>query len=200
MAGSAIDHVGIGNVFTIVYAMSVYQEQRLTEIEQVTNEDCPYIDEDEERHVGEFLEWKDEWEDVIRYALCKTIDWVECVTRVRRGHDPFVMRLVQRLVYFRMVQTSMNPVNTEIREDYEQRELHVVVESERSIRGRVIKLPKAADLGKEARSCEDGHQGHGDHGLADLEFDLILEVLWVGEGGVVEDETVRKGSTDEVQY
>lgn len=60
----------------------------------LTDEDCPDIDEDEESDVSEFLQREDEWEDMIRYALRESVYGMECMARIRRRHNPPVMRLV----------------------------------------------------------------------------------------------------------
>ena len=41
----------------------------------------------------------------------------------RSRHDPFVVRLVQSLVNAGVVQTTMNPVDEEVGEEEEEREL-----------------------------------------------------------------------------
>lgn len=56
---------------------------------------------------------------MIWQALCKAVQGMESVRRKRRGHDPFVMGLVQRLVNTFVVQTAMDPVNTGISEEDE---------------------------------------------------------------------------------
>ena len=165
----------------------------------LTNEDRPNIDEDEERYVGKFLERKDEWEDVVRHALREAIHRVEGMACIRRRHYPFMMWLMQRLVYPRMMQSPVNPVDTEIGEADEKGNLQVIVEGERSIRGRVVQLPIASNFREETGSGEDGEEGLGDHGLADLELDLVFEIFGMGERGVVEDEDVGKGGADEVE-
>jgi len=58
------------------------------------NEDSPDIDEGEKRNVGELLQWKQEWENMVRYGLSETVEWVESVTGVWRWHDPFVVWLM----------------------------------------------------------------------------------------------------------
>ena len=51
---------------------------------------------------------------MVGHALGKAVDGVESVARVGRRHDPFVVRLVERFVDQRMVQTSMNPVDEKV--------------------------------------------------------------------------------------
>lgn len=167
--------------------------------DRLTNENGPDIDEHEECNVSKFLKWKDKREQMIRYTLGEPVHRVEGMTRVRRGHDPFVMRLVQGLVYLRMVQSSVDPVDAQISEADEQRKLKVVVESKGGIRRRIVEFTIPADFGEEAGGGENCHEGHGYHGLADLELDLVLEVFWVGEGSVVEDKEVGQGGADEVE-
>lgn len=75
---------------------------------------------------------------MVRQALGETVHGVEGVARKRRRHDPLVMRLVQRLVYLRMVQTPVDPVDEEIREADKEGELQKIVESKRCIGGCIV--------------------------------------------------------------
>ena len=79
------------------------------------------------------------------------------MTRKWCGHDPFMMRLVQGSVYYRMVQTAMDPVDAQIREADEQRELKDIVEGEGRVRRCVVKFSMTTDFGEEARGGEDCH-------------------------------------------
>lgn len=169
VAGGAVDDGRVGDVFAVV------------------DEHRPEIDEDEEGDVGEFLEREDEGEDVVGEALGEAVHWVERVAGERRGHDPFVVRFVQRLVHPWVVQPSVDPVDAEIGEADEEGELQDVVQGERCVGWGVVELRVATGFDEEEGSGEDGHYGHRDHGLADLETDLIFEVFGVGEGCVVED-------------
>lgn len=102
-------------------------------IEGPTNEDGPKIDKGEEGDICELLEWEDKWKDVVWHTLGEAIHGVEGVAGVRCRHNPFVMRFVQRLVNFGMMQSPVNPVDAQICKRNEQWELEEVVESEWSI-------------------------------------------------------------------
>lgn len=93
----------------------------------IVDEDGPDVDEDEKRNVRELLEREQEWKEVVWYGLSKSVEGVESVGCVRGGHDPFVMGLVQSLVYRRVVQTPVNPVNEEVGEQDEEGELECIV-------------------------------------------------------------------------
>lgn len=102
-------------------------------IEALTNEDGPKIDEGEEGNVCELLEREDEWENVVWHTLGEAIYGVEGVAGVRGGHNPFVMRFVQGLVYFGVMQAPVDPVDRQIREGNEQWELKEIVEGKWSV-------------------------------------------------------------------
>ena len=80
-------------------------------LQTLTNEDSPEVDKDEEGNICELLERKNEWEDVVWYTLREAIHGVEGMAGVRCGHNPLVMRFVQRLVNHGMMQTPVNPVD-----------------------------------------------------------------------------------------
>ena len=129
-------------------------------IETLTDEDGPEVDEGEESNICELLERKDKRIDVVGYALCETIHGVEGVTGIRRRHNPLVMRLVQRLVNLGMMQTPVNPVDAQVREGNEQRELKDVIEGKRSICRSVVKFSIATNFKEEEGRGEDRHQRH----------------------------------------
>ena len=123
----------------------------------LTNEDSPEIDKGEEGHICEFLEREDEWENVIWHTLREAIHGVEGVTGVRGRHYPFVMRFVQRLVDFGVMQAPVDPVDTQIREENEQWELKEVVKSGRSIGRSIVEFCVTANLKQEEGRGEYCH-------------------------------------------
>ena len=133
MACRAVDEVGVGYIFTVVCGNRLTTHDFYGRLGPLTDEDSPEVNEDEESNICELLQWKNEWEDVVWYTLRKTVHGVEGVASVRRGHNPFMVRLVQRLINHGMMQSSVDPVDAQIREKNEQRELKIVVESKRSV-------------------------------------------------------------------
>lgn len=69
-------------------------------------------------------------------------------------HDPLVVRLVQGLVNRRVVQATVDPVDAEIGERDEQRELNEAVAPERLIRERVIEFCVTTDFRDQERRSE----------------------------------------------
>lgn len=172
VAGGAVDDGVLGVVLAVV------------------DHDGPDVDEHEEGDVGELLEREDEGEEVVGEALGVAVERVERVGCVGRGHDPLVVRLVQVLVDARVVQPAVDPVDAEVGEAEEERELQDVVPPAGALVHRVVDLGVAADFDEEPGSGQGGHDGEGDVRLAHLEADLVLEVSGVVEGGLVEDEDV----------
>lgn len=109
MAGGTVDDGGVGYVFAVV------------------DEDGPDVDEDEEDHVGEFLEWEEEGEEVVRDGLGEAINGVESVRGEGRRHDPLVVGLVQTFVDQGVVETAVDEVDAAVGEEDEEGELEVVV-------------------------------------------------------------------------
>jgi len=184
MAGRAVDDGGVGHVFAVV------------------DHDGPNLDEGKERDVGEFLQGEDEGEEVVGHALAVAVERVEGVTGERRRHDPFVVRLVQTLVEDRVVQGAVDPVDAEVCEEDEERELQPVVAAAEVFEERVgesrsgdvvIDEAVAADFGDEPGGGEDGHDGDGAEGLLDFEAHLVFEVFGMLEGGFVENEDIAEG-------
>lgn len=93
VAGGAVDEGRVGDIFAIV------------------DQHGPDLDEGEEGDVCEFMQGEDEREEVVWQALRVAIEWVEGDARVGRWHDPFVVGFVQVLVYERVVQAAMDPVD-----------------------------------------------------------------------------------------
>ena len=180
VAGRAVDHGAVRYVLAIV------------------DEDCPDVDRDEEQHVRELLQREDEWEDVVWETLGPAVDGMEGMRGVRRRHDPLVVRLVQAFVDQGMMQATVDPVDEEIGEHEEERELENVVKREGRIVQRVVHLSVAHDFHEEEGRSEGGQSGHRLHGLLNLHAHLVLEVLRVVEGGFVEDIVVGESGEAEV--
>ena len=64
---------------------------------------------------------------MVGYTLSEAIHGMEGVAGVWSRHNPLVMRLMQRLVKFGMVQAPVNPVDAQIGEGNKQGELKEVV-------------------------------------------------------------------------
>ena len=172
MACSTVENRAVGDVFPVV------------------DKDGPDLHEEEESEVGEFLQWEDEGEGVVRHRLQPPVYGVEGHGCVRRGHDPLVMRFVQAFVDEGMVQTAVDEVDAEVGEEEEEWELEVVVVGPWFVGERVVEFGVAPDFGEEEGRGEDGDEGHGVPGLRDLHLYLVFEEFGVLEGGLVEDEDV----------
>ena len=142
VAGSSVDHGAVGNIFTIV------------------DQDGPEVDETEEEDIGELLKREDEREQVVRHTLRPAIQRVECMRCEGTRHDPLVVRFVQSLIDQGMVQSSVDPVNAEIGERDEQRELKETVESERLLLECIVQFGVTTDLCNQERGSQKRHNGH----------------------------------------
>ena len=156
----------------------------------LTNEDSPDIDESEQKNVRNLVQREDEREDMIGHALSKPVKRVKGMTGVWSRHDPLVVRFMQRPVYTRVVQTSMDPIDEEVGETEEEGELEEIVEPKGCLMGGVIHLGIPSHFANEEGNGEEGHDWESNGGLCDLHSDLILEVFGVGKCGMVENEDV----------
>lgn len=75
---------------------------------------------------------------MVRYALCEAVERVESMARIRRGHDPLVVGLVQNSVKARMVQASVNPIDEEVGKTDEEWELQDIVQPKGSVGRRIV--------------------------------------------------------------
>lgn len=172
MAGRAVDYRAVGDIFPVM------------------DQDGPQVDEPEKDDVGEFLKREDEREQMVRNALRPAIQRMECVRCIRTGHDPLVMRLVERLVNQRVVQSAMDPIDAKIGEGDEQGELQEAVVGEGLLGESIVELRIPPNLGDQEWRGQQGHDGHGPHGLGDLHGDLVFKELGVLDGGLVPNEDV----------
>lgn len=104
---------------------------------------------------------------------------MECIARERRRNDPFVMWFMEPAINERMMQATVNPINTTVGEADEKWVLQPVVPRKRSLVGKIIEFGPSAHFSKEKRCCEDGHDGHRGQSLHDLLLDLVWEVSGV---------------------
>lgn len=181
MARRAIDDGGLSHEFAVV------------------DQDRPHVDEDEEPDIGDLLEREDEGEHVVGDGLREAVEGVERMRRKGGRHDPLVMWLMQRPINGRMMQTAMDEVDEEVREEEKRRELREIIPRPRPLGGAVVELGVPAALGDEAGGGQERHDGHGGVGLCHLETDLVLEEFGVREGRVIEEEVVGGGGDDEVE-
>lgn len=93
VACRAIDDVGIRYVFAVM------------------DEDGPDVYEDEEGDISEFLEGKQEGEEVVWNALGEAVEGMKRVGGVRCGHDPFVVGFMKGFIEAGVVEAAVYPVD-----------------------------------------------------------------------------------------
>lgn len=164
----------------------------------VVDDDGPDVDQHEEQDVRVLVQREDEREDVVWQTLGPAVERMEGVRGVGSRHDPLVVWLVQALVNHGVMQAAVDPVDEEIGEHEEERELEYVVQRKRRVANSVVHVSVAADFEEEKGNGGGGHARHGLHCLSDLHAHLVLEVFRVVEVGFVKDEVVGEGSKDEV--
>lgn len=152
--------------------------------------DGPHVDEHEKTNICQLLKWEQEREHVVWNALREAIERVECVRCKWGRHDPFVMWLVQALVDGRMVQSAVNQIDPEVREDEKEWKLDECVVLERRFSSGVVQLRVSTNFGKEASSSQQGHDRHCFVSLTHFHLDLILEEFRMLECGFVEYEII----------
>lgn len=146
------------------------------------------------------LQREDKGIDMIWYALRETVNGVESMACKRRRHDPLVVRLVQCLVYRRVVEASVDPVDEHIRKGNEQGELEEVVPQSGAVGSGVIHFGVAANFEEETGGGKGGNARHRLHGLLNLKAYLVFDVFGVLEGGFVKDKHVRQACDNKIQY
>ena len=135
---------------------------------------------------------------MVGQGLGEAVERVEGVAGKRRRHDPLVVRLVDVLVDERVVQASVDPVDAEVGEEQEERELQVRVPPAGAVLDPIVQLRVAAHLGHEGRHHEDRHDGDGRHGLADLLPDLVPQEARMRQVDLVVHDHVRQRRAQEV--
>lgn len=105
-------------------------DRGIRDVLAVVDEDGPDLDEEEEGQVCEFLQGKDEGEDVVGDGLRPAVYRVECDCCVGCWHDPFVVGLVEGFVEGGVVQTPVDEVDEHVGEEEEEGELEEVVPGE----------------------------------------------------------------------
>lgn len=166
----------------------------------LTDEDGPDVDEDKQDDICDFLQREDEREDVVRHALGEPVHRMKRVACERRGHDPFVMRLVKPLVHGRVVQGSMDPVYEEVRKGDEEGELEEIVQGERGAGRSFVELREPTNFGDKERNREHSHAWKRSEGLLDFLGDLVFKVFGMGEGRVVEYEQIGHRGAQEIDH
>lgn len=88
------------------------------------------------------------------------------------------------------MQAPVDPIDEEVGEHDEERELEEIIQSKRGIGREIIKFRVAAHFTEEKGRCEDGHDRNRYQSLADFEPDLVLQVFRMRESRVVENKDV----------
>lgn len=174
------------------------QDRAIRHILPIMNKHRPQLHKKEQRQIAELLQWENERKHMVRHTLQPPINRMERHARIRSRHNPFMVRFMQTLINQRVMQTAMDEINTEIRKQQEERELQVIVISEWFIGEGIVEFGVPPYFGEEEGGGEDGDEGHGVDGLADLHPYLVFEEFGVFEGCFVEDEDVGEGGDDEV--
>lgn len=99
----------------------------LRNILAIMNENCPDVDEGEEYEVGKFVKGEDEGKEVVRERLQVSVNGVKRVRRKWRRHDPLVMRLMQTLVQKRVVQSTVDRIDSKVGECDKKRVLQIEI-------------------------------------------------------------------------
>ena len=84
------------------------------------DENTPQVDKDEQADRNNTVEGEDEGENVVWQGLGVAIKWVESVTGVWSGDEPFVVWLVNVFVEPWVVCESVDPVDEKIGEKEEE--------------------------------------------------------------------------------
>lgn len=125
---------------------------------------------------------------MVRDTLRPPVQRMKRVTRERRRDDPLMVRLVEVLIHPRVVQPTVDPVDAEVGEDDEERELEECVEGEGGVCGEVVELGVVAHLCDEERRRQRGHDWDRAVRLLLFELDLVAQEFGVLHGVLVEDE------------
>lgn len=94
---------------------------------------------------------------MIRYTLRESVKRMKGMARIWSRHDPFMMRFMQRLIDQGMVQSTMDPIDEEIREADKERVLENVVQREWSIRRAIVEFRQTTDFAQEEGGGKDRH-------------------------------------------
>ena len=135
---------------------------------------------------------------MVRETLSETVERVKGVTGEGSRHDPLVVRLVEGSIDPRMVQTAMNPIDGEIGEGQEERELQDVVPSSRTVFGEIVELRMTPDFCEKERHGAKRHDRHCLVRLQHLEPYLVFQISGVLECVLVENKKVGERGEDEV--
>ena len=132
----------------------------IREVLAVVDHYRPEINKSEQKQVQHLVEWEKHRVDVVRKRLSPSVHWVESMRGKWSTHDPLVVRFVETLVDGRVVETSMDEIDTTIGEQNEGDDLH---ENGFPASGQLvnvhIKLGEPVDLHHEKWKRESHHHG-----------------------------------------
>lgn len=94
---------------------------------------------------------------MVGHRLRKSVEWMEGVTGVRGWDNPFVVRLMKSFVDKWVMQASVNPIDSKVREQYKQGYLKDIIPKPRTLGRRFVHFAVATDFEKEEESRQQSH-------------------------------------------
>lgn len=116
----------------------------------IVNGHRPDVDKDVETQVDHFVQWEEEWVDVVWDTLHETIHWVKGMTCKWRRKLPNMVGLVQVFIEEPVMKKPMDPVDTHVCEEEEGD--HTEHHSKPTVRGIlnvIVQFAVATDFCKE---------------------------------------------------
>lgn len=108
------------------------------------------------------------------------------------------MRLMAPAIHPRVMQTTMNPVDSAIGEQDEERVLQKRVSPEGRLTAEIVEFRETSDFGDKEGGCEEGYHWDGGEALSDFLGDLIFEEARVLHHSLVKYCVVEDEAADEV--
>ncbi|CAK9107656.1 Postreplication repair E3 ubiquitin-protein ligase rad18 (RING-type E3 ubiquitin transferase rad18) (UV radiation sensitivity protein 2), partial [Durusdinium trenchii] len=177
------------------YDLGHYKLELVTRVDK----DGPDVDQDKSPEVEPLVHGHHEDEQVVRYPLHETIDWVEGVRCKWRHDEPFVVPLVAVLVEQRVVQQAVDPVDEAVvphqeTEQAPKRVLHgALVQT-------VVELRVPSNFCHKEWQVEENHERDRGARGPNLPGYLVFQKLWVLLDSLIEQNDIRKGRHAKVQH
>lgn len=165
----------------------------------IMNHDCPDVDEHENGDIEPLLHGNNVDKQVVWNRLSISIERMESMGSERGRDDPFVMGLVETLVKNRVVEPTMNPVDTKIGEHKEGSDTEKHIGDTSISLGVTVKLGITLDFTPEPWDSEQNEAWNSLDSTIDFETDLVLQELWMLHDFMVEQEEIGKGSSRQIE-
>jgi len=165
----------------------------------IVNHDRPDVNEHEDGNIEPLLHGNNVYKQMVRNRLSITIKRMESMGSERGRDDPLVVGLVETLVKDRVMEPTVDPIDTKIGEHKEGSNTEEHIGDTSIGLGITIKLGITLNFTPEPWDSEQNEARNSLDSTIDFQTNLVLQELWMLHNFMIEQNEVGKASSSQVK-